>query len=102
METIIPNASAIGTDNHIPFSDKNIGNSRIAPTRKTNVLQKEIIPEILPSEKAVKRAEVKILKLINRNVIEKIGNPFVIISNTLDSFWVNIIKIESRMDVDTV
>lgn len=55
-----PNVSAIGTASQTPISSNKIGRKRIAPTMKIKVLEKEIMADVFPSEKAVNIEEAKI------------------------------------------
>lgn len=61
-----PNTSAIGTAIQTPISPNIIGRIRTAPTMNINVLEKDIIADVLPSEKAVNMED------------EKIPNPIII------------------------
>ena len=64
-------ASAITTDSQIPIislpSGKSNGKIKTAATWKTNVLKNEIIAEIGPLFKAVKKEEPKIANPANKN-----------------------------------
>ncbi len=55
-----------------------------------NVRKKDIIADALPFDKAVNKAEAKILQPENKNANEKILKPFLVISRTFLLFAVNI------------
>ena len=71
-----PNTSATGTAIHTPISPNIIGRIRTAPMIKINVLEKDIIADVLPSEKAVNMEEENIPNPIIINVREYILKPY--------------------------
>lgn len=70
-----PNNSAAGTAIHIPISPIILGKIKIEPTIKIKVLAKEIMAEVLPSEKAVNIADEKIPKPIITKANEYMEKP---------------------------
>ena len=59
--------SDTNTAYQIPLSPKNSGSINTAPIWKTSVLAIEIIADIIPLFKAVKKLDVKILHPVSRN-----------------------------------
>ncbi|RDU72421.1 hypothetical protein CQA66_05005 [Helicobacter aurati] len=55
-------ASATRSQNRFPQAPQKIGSTSTAKTSKTSVRKKKIIAELIPSLRAVKNAEPKILK----------------------------------------
>ena len=72
----MPKHSALGMASQAPISLKGMGRSRIAPTRNTKVLEKEMTADTRPFERAVNQAEAKILKPINRKAKAYCQNPW--------------------------
>ncbi len=78
MKNMIP--SAIGTAIHTPVIPKSRGSSRIPPQSRPKVRRKDRTAETLPLERAVNRAEMKMLKPQKRKLTEKTGKPAAAIS----------------------
>ena len=72
--------SAVGTAIQIPMIPKSRGSSRIPPQSRPKVRRKDRTAETLPLERAVNRAEIKILKPQKRKFMEKTGKPAAAIS----------------------
>ena len=68
-------ASANGTASHTPGMPRNQGKTISPAVIKPNVLKKDSNAEVLPFERAVKTAEVKILNPHNKKLKEKMENP---------------------------
>ena len=75
--------SAKGTAAQTPSTANQIGKISRLSTMKTKVLINEIMADILPLDRAVNKADAKILMPANRKLIENILNPFLAISCTL-------------------
>ena len=67
METINAPASANTFDNQIPSVCNSNGRNKIAIIWNTKVLVKEIIADITPLFKAVKKDDANIFKPVNKN-----------------------------------
>ena len=59
-----------GTASHNPFISNTNGNKMMVPTRKTKVLEKDMIAEIFPLDKEVNNILEKVLKPTNSKAIE--------------------------------
>lgn len=90
MDITIVQASAMGMASQTPVTPNKFGSVNKAIKMKKNVLEKEIIADVLPSDKAVKSADVKIFVPENKNPVEKIRNPTKASSYTELSLGVNI------------
>lgn len=72
--------SANGTTSHIPLIEKICGRIAIPRRKKNRLREKEMMADILPLDRAVKRAEVNILLPLNKKLKAKILKPFKVIS----------------------
>ena len=74
-ERTVAISSATTTENQSPFTPKNSGRMRIAPSSKTSVRRNEIIAEVTPSFSAVKKPEPKIANPIKKKDSPKMRKP---------------------------
>ena len=79
--------------NHTPVICNNFGNVKSAKRINTKVREKEIRAEIRPLDKAVKKAEEKILKPLKRKLKAKIIKPFLAKEKTAKLLLVKIVTI---------
>ena len=87
-------SSAIGIAIHRPFTPHIFGRRRIPRLIKTNVRNNDKIADVFPSDKAVNRAEAKILNPAKRNKKEKSRKPLSAIEKTR---WLLVVKIPTIM-----
>ena len=67
--------SATTMESHIPSTLKITGSSITAEISKTSVRKNEMMAEVSPSERAVKKEEPKMAKPANKNANENIVKP---------------------------
>ena len=72
--------SATGTASQTPSSSQSQGRSKRLRIRNTKVRRKDRIADTTPLEKAVKRAEAKILIPVNRKLMENRAKPWLVMA----------------------
>ena len=69
--------SDTGTASHKPLIPKIIGNTIMVPTKKMKVLEKDMIADIFPLDRAVNSILEKVLKPTNSNARENNRLPVI-------------------------